>query len=43
MAIRARSFDQFQEDEGSMRLFMWHKDRQPVGHSLTGNLRLAHT
>ena len=42
-AIRARYSNFFQDAEGSMRLFMWHKDQKAVSHCLTAILQMAQT
>ena len=33
----------FQDAEGSMRLFIWHKDQKAVSHCLTAILQMAQT
>ena len=38
-AIRAQYSNLFQDAEGSMRLFMWHKDQRAVSHCLTAILQ----
>ena len=40
-AIRAQYSNLFQDAEGSMRLFMWHKDQKAVSHCLTAILQMA--
>ena len=42
-AIRAQYSNLFQDAEGSMRLFMWHKDQKAVSHCLTAILQMAQT
>ena len=42
-ATRAQYSNLFQVAEGSMRLFMWHKDQKAVSHCLTAILRMAQT
>ena len=42
-AIRAQYINLFQDAEGSMRLFMWHKDQKAVSHCLTAILQMAQT
>ena len=42
-AIRAQYSILFQDAEGSMRLFMWHKDQKAVSHCLTAILQMAQT
>ena len=42
-AIRAQYSNLFQDAEGSMRLFMWHKDQKAVSHCLTTILQMAQT
>ena len=42
-AIRAQYPNLFQDAEGSMRLFMWHKDQKAVSHCLTAILQMAQT
>ena len=42
-AIRAQYPNLFQNDAGSMRLFMWHEDQKAVSHCLTANLQMAQT
>ena len=42
-AIRAQYSNLFQDAEGSMRLFMWHKDQKAFSHCLTAILQMAQT
>ena len=42
-AIWAQYSNLFQDAEGSMRLFMWHKDQRAVSHCLTAILQMAQT
>ena len=42
-AIRAQHSNLFQDAEGSMRLFMWHKDQKAVSHGLRAILQMAQT
>ena len=42
-AIRAQNSNLFQDAEGSMHLFMWHKDQKAVSHCLTAILQMAQT
>ena len=42
-AIRAQYSNLFQDAEGSMRLFMRHKDQKAVSHCLTAILQMAQT
>ena len=42
-AIRAQCSNLCQGAEGSMRLFMWHKDQKAVSHCLTAILQMVQT
>ena len=42
-AIRAQYSNLFQDAEGSMHLFIWHKDLKAVSHCLTGILQMPQT
>ena len=43
VAIRAQYSNLFQDAEGSMRLFIWHKDQKTGSHCLIAILQMAQT